>query len=201
MPRPFQQQRFARAFQKKFGFQGYVPLTMVEDLFSTYAVDGQAIEDQFLREEWRYGAVLATAAVPAEFSAVNIISTVPPGKLAVVERILARNSDAVAYTVRLGFGQSPTTTLRYGQSMDNRIPAGNSEKFVTQGTYAALPGATTRILTRPVAAGADVELLQPGYGLVMLGDSYHVAVQTANLALEVSFLWREWRFAPQEVSG
>lgn len=200
MPFPLQVQRFARLLQKKLGIQGFIGVTLVEDVAPMVALlTGDAPEDSFLREELRFGQMLVSVAVVGQFSQVIFGNPAGSGVLAIIERMATP-----------GCNLGPTAPQPpYTQSiapLDQRAPYAAAAPTRAACGMRALSNAATIIgdnidnKASFFGAAAYTEYQAPRIVLPP-GAAFGFEGRVVNEAIFASVWWREYRAAPQEFTS
>jgi hypothetical protein len=195
MPLPVQVQRFGRILQKKLGLQGYLALTTLDDLQPVVAlVTGDAPEDFFLRDEHRWMSNLLQPGVAGQFSMAGLRNPPASGKIAVIEAFNVTGG-AGTYRAQMG-GELPAGTFPPGNTSprDGRIvpPSTVMEALL-------LSNAAHQVVSTWVG-GADIRMYYPGWVLPP-ATNIRWEHDTVNTPIQVNVWWREYPFAPQELTS
>jgi hypothetical protein len=183
--------RFARGIQKLFGIKGEAPVASLSgEMMLTHQLQNGA-ENRYLEGWERFGFMLNSGALAASRSAVRLRN--PPGSniIGVVEKISFILAASDFPTLTLDSGQADFSTFRQGIRFDPRHRA-NSLLNISSTTNAGVissnqlfQGATngTNVIDIIVSEGQELTLLP--------NDALTVWCAAVNLAISVSFWWRE----------
>lgn len=203
MPFSIQLQRFARLLQKKLGLQGYIPLTLLEDITPMVGVlSGEGPEDYFLREEELRSAQMNQPGAVGNLSRVALVNPADSGFLVVVKRVIVFQAAGATVDVDGTVEAASLTALVRGRPRDTRLADDLSAIPATPvGLNADNPAGVSGLrlwsYRKPVNDSADVELdvvLRPG-------TMHSVFTTGGNTPLTASFHWRQYRHGPQELTS
>lgn len=196
MPLPIQIERLARAFVRVLGLQGYVPLSLLEDVQPILAIPIDQDAWRWSQGERRFGQMLVSVAVVGQFSQVIFGNPAASGVLAIIERMATT-----------GCNLGPTATQPpYTPSiapLDLRSPYGAATPTRSTSGMRALSNAATIIgdnidnRASFFGAAAYTEYQRPGI-IIPPGSAFGFEGPVVNQAIAASVWWREFPMAPQE---
>lgn len=200
MPRSFQSQRFARPLQKRFGLQGAVPLTLLEDVMPVVAIHEEDDPAQaFLRGEHRWGRGASVVAVVGQYSAVSLALAPLATTLVVIESFLVF-SDAGSVWWAVVDTDLPGAVGDDQNALDARSQPGRAAATLFAFNQVASPLNSADIAEAVTTPNIQVRIETPR--VVLRPNSAFVTQSSAvNRLLSTYIRWREVPLAPQELTS
>lgn len=200
MPLPIQIERLARAFVRVLGLQGYVPLSVIEDVQPMLSIPVDEDAWRWNQGERRFGQFISSVAVVGQFSQIIFGNPVGTGVLAILER-LAVTGAAGGGGVFIGpTAQQPPYTNSLAP-LDQRSPYATAVPSRSASGMRALSNAAT-MLGDPVDVTLAGYTVFPRPGIILPpGSAFGVEGAIVNSAISSSVWWREYPMAPQENVG
>lgn len=190
MPLPVQIERLARAFVRALGLQGYVPLSLLEDVQPMLPIPVDQDAWRWLQGERRFGQTILSVAVVGQFSQIIFGNPAGSGVLAIVER-LAETGCNIGPTA-----PNPPYTSSIAP-LDQRSPYAAAAPTRSAAGMRGLSNAAT-IIGDSIENVAGYQVFnRPGI-ILPPGSAFGFEGPVVNQAIFASVWWREYPLAPQE---
>jgi hypothetical protein len=198
-------QRWARVLQKRFGFQGYLPLSVSDTVTPTMDLAStNPVENLYTRGETLWGGGFLQAAVVGQYASVRLENGPQSNSLVVVERFTVYNPVGGAGCnvgiVPSVFIMTGGTYTQRDSRMSNQVATARSNARIAGGNAAG-----ALILDGFALHVASWDAPAPMYEwpfVIAPGAALYFESSVVNSNLGVSFIWREVPLAPGElISG
>jgi hypothetical protein len=181
--------RYNRALQKLFGMKGEVPSPQLSSEVNATVTFFWGVEMRYLEAWQRFGETFLQGAVAAQNSAVKFRNPAGSNVIAVLEKLVIFEATADTFFIDNSGPDTDLTGASGGHRMDSR-GSQNSTLLVSGGNNVAT--ATTVYGTNVQASiPLDVIVFEEQEIPILPGDNLLIRSLGVNVAIRVSFMWRE----------